>query len=181
MRYINLAPIVILLALILACAEKSFADNTYKSEHGFEIDYPEGWHLATFMDIYKTLREAERVGGNFFRITSYPADDARSEGTHMFSRDTLRVDGWVYPRYKGTLGQLITQTKNVTKLENFMIDGKKAKKVWRKTEGGSSLGDDEVLSIYFVDEGKKVIFICYPSYSSLGGKCDEIVGSFRFE
>ena len=181
MRYINLASIAVLLALMLTCAEKSFADNTYQSEHGFKIDYPEGWHLATFMDIYKTLREAERVGGNFFRITSSPEDDPRSESAHIFSRDTLRVDVWVYPSYKGTLGQLITQTKNVTKLENFTIDGKKAKKVWRKVEDGSSLLDDEVLSIYFVDKDKKVIFTCYPSYSSLMDECDEIVRSFRFE
>jgi hypothetical protein len=170
-----------MLALILTGTVNTLAGNSYESEHGFKIDYPEGWYLETFMDIYKTLREAERVGGNFFQITSYPAEGARSESQHLFSRDTLRIDGWVYPGYNGTLGQLITQTKNVTKLENFTIDGKKAKKVWMKAEDSGSFGEDEVLSIYFVDEGKKVIFVCYPLYSSLMDKCDEIIGSFRFE
>ncbi len=181
MRYKNLTTIFILLALIMSGPVSALAENTYKSEHGFAIDYPEGWHLETYMDIYKTLREAERVGGNFFRITSYPKDDARADSPNLFSRDMLRVDGWVYPHYKGTLGKLITQTRNVTKLENFTIDGKKAKKVWRRAEDESSLGDDQVLSIYFVDKDKKVIFTCYPSYSSLLQECYEIVGSFRFD
>jgi len=181
MRDRNLTTAAILLTLILWGPASTLAESTYKSKHGFAINYPEGWHLATYMDIYKTLREAERVGGNFFRITSYPEDDARAESPNLFSRDILRVDGWVYPRYKGTLGQLITQTRNVTRLENFTIDGKKAKKVWRKAEDEISLGDDQVLSIYFVDEDKKVIFTCYPTYSSLMDECDKIVGSFGFE
>ena len=181
MRLIPLTPAALMLALILSATVNTLAENTYESKHGFKIDYPQGWHVETFMDIYKTLRDAERVGGNFFQITSYPADDAQSDSQYMFPRDTLRVDGWVYPGYNGTLGQLITQTRDVTKLENFTIDGKKAKKVWRKTGDGSSLGDDQVLSIYFVDDGKKVIFICHPLYSSLMDMCDEIVGSFRFD
>lgn len=181
MRYRNLAYTLIMLAFVLASVNGALAENTYKSEHGFEVDYPKGWYVATYMDIYSTLREAERVGGNFFRITSYPEDDARADSPNLFSRDMLRVDGWVYPGYKGTLGQMITHTRNVTRLENFTIDGKKAKKVWRKAEDESSLGDDQVLSIYFVDREKKVIFTCYPTYSSLMDACDEIAGSFRFE
>ena len=69
-------------------------------------------------------------------------------------------------------------TKELSTAENFTIDGKKAKKVWRSAEDGKYLGDDQVLSIYFVDKGKKVIFTCYPSYSSLLKECDSIVGSF---
>lgn len=132
------------------------------------------------MEIYKTLSEAQRAGGNFFRITSYPEDDARIDSPNIYSREQLRVEGWIFPGYNGTLAELITGTGGITKLEDFKVGGKKAKKVWRLAEDTSALGDDQVLWVYFVDDGKKVIFTCYPSYSSLLKECDRIVGSFRF-
>ena len=169
------------LFLVLAAALYAQAEATYESEHGFKIEYPQGWHLETFMDIYKSLREAERVGGNFFRITSYPPNDPRADSPRLFSRDMLRIDVWVYPGYNGTLGELVTQTRGVSRLENIMIDGKKAKKVWREAEDSATLGDDKVLSIYYVNNKNKVIFVCLPTYSSLLDKCDEVAKSFRFE
>ena len=181
MKYFYFKTSTLVLAMLLIGVVNAEAESTYESKHGFKIDYPDGWHLETFMEIYENFRQAERVGGNFFRITSYPEDDARSQSRHLFSRDELRVDVWVYHGYNGTLGQLVTETEGITKLENFTIDGKKAKKVWRKAEDESTLEDDQIFSIYFVDEGKKVIFVCSPSYSSQIRKCDEIAGSFRFE
>lgn len=168
---------LVIIAIQIAAAD----ENTYRSVHGFKIEYPQGWHLRTFMDIYKNLGDAERTGGNFFRITSYPEDDARSQSPNIINRDQLRVEGWVYPGYNGTLAELITGTKNVTKIEDLSVGGKKAKKVWRLSEDPGALGDSHVLSVYFVDEGKKVIFTCYPSFSTLLKECDKIVGSFRFE
>lgn len=156
-------------------------DKTYESIHGFKIDYPGSWHMETYMEIYSTLGEAERTGGNFFRIKSYTQDDATGHSPNIFSRDQMRVEGWIYPGYNGTLAELITGTKNVTKLEDFTIDGKKAKKVWRLSENPGALGDQHVLSIYFVDKKKKVIFTCYPTYSTLLNECYKIAGSFRFD
>ena len=37
---------------------------------------------------------------------------------------------------------------------------------------------DEIYIIYFVDSGKKAIFTCYPVYTSLKDKFEEIVVSF---
>lgn len=181
MTYPVLRLVLTVIVLWVLCAIPVFAQNSYESVHGFKIDYPDDWHLKTYMDIYKTLEEAQRTGGNFFRITSYPENDALGESPNIFSRDQLRIEGWVFPVYNGTLAELITGKKNVTKLEDFRIDGKKAKKVWRLSDNPGTLGDAQVLSIYFVDEKKKVIFTCYPSYSSLLGKCEKIVGSFRFD
>lgn len=180
MRIIKPAMTGLLLALFLTGPALSAGENTYESRHGFKIDYPEGWRLATYMDIYPTLREAERVGGNYFQIMNYPEDDPGIDNPRVFPKDTLKIEAWVYPVYHGTLGQLITQTKGVTKLENFTIDGKKAKKVWRRIDKGMFEGE-EALSVYFVDNGKKVIFVCYPTYTSLSKEFDRIVGSFRFE
>ena len=86
----------------------------------------------------------------------------------------------MYPDYGGTLAEMITQTKDITRIDDFTIGGKKAKKVWQKAGEGVDEGD-EIYSIYFVDAGKRAIFTCYPVYSSLIKKFEEIVGSFRFE
>lgn len=159
--------------------KKSPANETYESGHGFSIDYPEGWGLVTYMEEYKTLKEAEKDAGNYFSIQSYKDDDPRIRSYHYFPADTLKIEAWVYPDYGGTLAELITQTKDITRIDDFTIGGKKAKKVWQKVGEGVDAGD-ELYSIYFVDAGKRAIFTCYPVYSSLTAKFEEIVGSFRF-
>ncbi len=159
--------------------KKPALEETYKSRHGFSIDYPEGWELVTYMEEYKTLKEAEKDAGNYFSIQSYSDDDPRIRSYHYFPADTLKIEAWVFPDYGGTLAELITQTKDIKKVDDFTIDGKKAKKVWQKVGSGVDAGD-EIYSIYFVDGGKSAIFTCYPVYSTLTGKFEEIVGSFRF-
>ncbi len=159
--------------------KKSPANETYESRHGFSIEYPEGWGLVTYMEEYKTLKEAEKDAGNYFSIQSYKDDDPRIRSYHYFPADTLKIEAWVYPDYGGTLAELITQTKDITRIDDFTIGGKKAKKVWQKVGEGVDAGD-EIYSIYFVDAGKRAIFTCYPVYSSLTNKFEEIVGSFRF-
>lgn len=160
-------------------SKKSPAEETYKSRHGFSIEYPEGWDLVTYMEEYKTLKEAEKDAGNYFSIQSYKDDDPRIRSYHYFPADTLKIEAWVFPDYGGTLAELITQTKDITGIDDFTIGGKKAKKVWQKVGEGVDEGD-EIYSIYFVDAGKRAIFTCYPVYSSLTAEFEEIVGSFRF-
>jgi len=160
--------------------KKPTQNETYKGRHGFSINYPEGWGLVTYMEEYKTLKEAEKDAGNYFSIQSYKDDDPRIRSYHYFPADTLKIEAWVFPDYGGTLAELITQTKDITRIDDFTIDGKKAKKVWQKVGEGMDEGD-EIYSIYFVDDGKRAIFTCYPVYSSLTDKFEEIVGSFRFE
>jgi hypothetical protein len=160
-------------------AKKSPAEVTYESGHGFSIEYPEGWELVTYMEEYKTLKEAEKDAGNYFSIQSYKDDDPRIRSYHYFPADTLKIEAWVFSDYGGTLAELITQTKDITRIDDFTIGGKKAKKVWQKVGEGADEGD-EIYSIYFVDAGKRAIFTCYPVYSSLTAKFEEIVGSFRF-
>jgi hypothetical protein len=155
-------------------------NEIYKSRHGFSIEYPEGWGLVTYMEEYETLKEAEKDAGNYFSIQSYRDDDPRIRSYHYFPADTLKIEAWVFPDYGGTLAELITQTKDITRIDDFTIGGKKAKKVWQKVGEGMDEGD-EIYSIYFVDDGKRAIFTCYPVYSSLTNKFEEIVGSFRFE
>ena len=177
--------ILMLAGVSLAAGEKgtgkkSQPEETYRSRHGFSIDYPEGWQLMTYMEEYKTLKEAEKDAGNYFSIQSYQDDDPRIKSYHYFPADTLKIETWVYPDYGGTLAELITQTKGITRIDDFTIGGKKAKKVWQRVDEGVDEGD-EIYSIYFVDAGKRAIFTCYPIYTSLTGKFEEIVGSFRFE
>ncbi|HVY54240.1 MAG TPA: PsbP-related protein [Thermodesulfobacteriota bacterium] len=160
--------------------KKTDAVETYTSGHGFSIDYPKGWKLVTYMEEYETLEDAEKDAGNYFSIQSYQDDDPRIRGYHYFPADTLKIEAWVYPDYGGTLAELITQTKDITRIDDFTIGGKKAKKVWQKVGEGVDAGDD-IYSIYFVDDGKRAIFTCYPIYTSLKDKFEEIVGSFRFE
>lgn len=160
--------------------KKPGAEETYKSRHGFSIDYPTGWELVTYMEEYDTLKDAEKDAGNYFSIQSYKDDDPRIQSYHYFPADTLKIEARVYPGYGGTLAELITQTKDITKIDDFTIGGKKAKKVWQKAGAGMDEGE-EIYSIYFVDGGKRAIFTCYPVYTSLTGKFEEIVGSFRFD
>lgn len=160
--------------------KKPGAEETYKSRHGFSIEYPKGWELVTYMEEYDTLKDAEKDAGNYFSIQSYKDDDPRIQSYHYFPADTLKIEARVYPDYGGTLAELITQTKDITKIDDFTIGGKKAKKVWQKVGEGVDAGD-EIYSIYFVDGGKRAIFTCYPVYTSLTSKFEEIVGSFRFE
>jgi len=183
-RLILGAVIILPAVLCLAAGEDESAkkppqNETYKSKHGFSIEYPEGWELVTYMEEYKTLKEAEKDAGNYFSIQSYKDDDPRIRSYHYFPADTLKIEAWVYPDYGGKLAELITQTKDITRIDDFTIGGKKAKKVWQKVGEGVDAGD-ELYSIYFVDAGKRTIFTCYPVYSSLTNKFEEIVGSFRF-
>ncbi|MEW6146150.1 MAG: hypothetical protein AB1598_14150 [Thermodesulfobacteriota bacterium] len=161
-------------------AKKPPQNETYKSRHGFSIEYPEGWQLVTYMEEYETLGESEKDAGNYFSIQSYRDDDPRIRSYHYFPADTLKIEARIFPGYGGTLAELITRTKDITKIDDFTIGGKKAKKVWQKVGEGMDEGD-EIYSIYFVDDGKRAIFTCYPVYSSLTNKFEEIVGSFRFD
>jgi hypothetical protein len=177
--------ILVLAAYSLAAGENKGAKQnphtkTYKSKHGFSISYPDGWRLETYMEEYKDLRAAEKDAGNYFDIMSYQEGDPHINSYHYFPADTLKIEAWVFPNYSGTLAEMITQTKGITKIDDFMIGGKKAKKVWQRVEEGVDEGD-EIYSIYFVDSGKKAIFTCYPMYTSLTGQFEKIVGSFRFE
>jgi hypothetical protein len=80
-----------------------------------------------------------------------------------------------------TLAEMITQTKGITKIEDFTIGGgKKAKKVWQKVKEGVGEGN-EIYSIYFHDSGKKAIFTCYPVYTNLKDKFEEILGNCGYE
>jgi hypothetical protein len=177
--------ILALAGLLLAAGENESAKQnsqtkTYKSKHGFSISYPDDWRLETYMEEYGDLRAAEKDAGNYFDILSYQEDDPRMNSYHYFPADTLKIEAWVFPNYGGTLAEMITQAKGITKIDDFTIGGKKAKKVWQRVEEGVDEGD-EIYSIYFVDSGKKAIFTCYPTYTSLKGQFEEIVGSFRFE
>ena len=154
--------------------------ETYKSRHGFSISYPKGWDLVTYMEEYETLKGAEKDASNYFSIQSYKDDDPRIQSYHYFPADTLKIEARVYSDYGGTLAELITQTKDITKIDDFTIGGKKAKKVWQKVGEGVDAGD-EIYSIYFVDGGKRVIFTCYPVYTSMNRQFEEVVASFRFE
>lgn len=188
----NILYVLIFAGLLITAAARSFAEGekeppkkpgaaeTYNSRHVFSIEYPRGWQLVTYMEEYQTLKEAEKDAGNYFSIQSYQDDDPRIRGYHYFPADTLKIEAWVYPDYGGTLAELITQTKDITRIDDFSIGGKKAKKVWQKVGEGVDAGD-EIYSIYFVDAGKRAIFTCYPVYTSLKNKFEEIVGSFRFD
>jgi hypothetical protein len=188
----NILYLLIIAGLLVIPGARSFAEGekeppnkpeameTYKSGHGFSIEYPKGWLLVTYMEEYQTLKEAEKDAGNYFSIQSYQDDDPRIRGYHYFPADTLKIEAWVYPDYGGSLAELITQTKDITRIDDFSIGGKKAKKVWQKVGEGVDAGD-EIYSIYFVDAGKRAIFTCYPVYTSLKNKFEEIVGSFRFD
>lgn len=153
---------------------------TYRSRHGFKIDFPKSWRLETHMEEYESLGEAEKGGGNYFSIMSYQEDDPRIKGFHFFPADTVKIDVWVFTEYDKSLAELITETKGITKIDDFTIGGKKAKKVWQRIDP-EMLDEGEVHSIYFVDQGKKVIFTSYPEYTSMREQFEEVVGSFRFE
>ncbi len=160
--------------------KKESPTRTYQSRHGFKIDFPKSWRLETLMEGYESLDQAEKDGGNYFTILSYQEDDPRMKGFHFFPADSLKIEVWVFPDYNNSLAQLITETKGITKIEDFSIDGKKAKKVRQKIDP-EMLDEGEVYSIYFVDGGKKVIFTRYPEYTSMGDKFEKVVESFRFE
>lgn len=163
-----------------AAPKKEQPVETYESRHGFKVDYPEGWRLETQMEGYGSLEDADRDGGNYFAIMSYGQDDPRMEGFHYFPADTLKVEVWVFPNYKDTLAKMITNAKGVTRIDDFTIDGKKAKKVWQSVDEEAPEAG-EIYSIYFVDDGKRVIFMCYPEYTSMTDKFEEIAASFRFK
>ncbi len=151
----------------------------FTSPHGFSISYPKGWNITSFVDNYETLQDAQRVGGNFVEITSYAPDDAAVKSANVFTPDKLKVEVWIYPNYKQSLGILITQLKGIQRLNNVTIDGKKAKKVWQTTSDRAGNVQDQ-LSIYYVDKDNKVIFIAYPAYTNMIDEFEAIAGSFRF-
>ena len=189
MSLAKIAPAV-LLAVMMCHGAEAYAEpeknapaapvNSYESRHGFKIDYPKGWVLETDLEGYETLKEALRDGGNYFAVQSYRPDDPRIKSFHYFPADTLKMEAWIFPNESQSLAEIITQTKNVTKIDDFEIGGKKAKKVWQRLDDAES-GEEVIYSIYFVDAGKRAVFTCYPTYSTLTGEFEKMVGSFRFE
>lgn len=163
-----------------AAPNKEPSAEIYKSRHGFSIGYPKGWRLETHMEGYGSLEDADKDGGNYFAIMSYQEDDPRMDGFHYFPADTLKVEVWVFPDYKDSLAKMITNTKGVTRIDDFTIGGKKAKKVWQAVDEEEPEAG-EIYSIYFVDGGKKVIFTSYPEYTSMTDEFEKIAGSFKFE
>ena len=189
MSLTKIAPALLLVAMLCHGAEAHAEPgesappppvNTYKSKHGFKIDYPRSWMLKTDLEEYDTLKEAVRDAGNYFAVQSYRPDDPRIRSFHYFPADTLKMEAWIFPDESQSLAQIITQTKDVVKIDDFDIGGKKAKKVWQRLEDGES-GEEVIYSIYFVDAGKRAVFTCYPTYSTLTGEFEKMVGSFRFE
>ncbi len=188
MSLAKIAPLL-LLAVAMCHGAEAFAEpakeapatlKTYQSRHGFKIDYPKSWVLETDLEGYGTLKEALRDGGNYFAVQSYQPDDPRIKSFHYFPADTLKMEAWIFPNESQSLAQIITQTKNITRIDDFEIGGKKAKKVWQRLEYGES-GEEIIYSIYFVDAGKRAVFTCYPTYSTLTGEFEKMVGSFRFD
>lgn len=195
MRSARIAAVV--LAAVILCQGAAYAEQkndapavttppadtsvqTYTSKHGFKINYPKSWVLETYLEGYGTLKEAYTDGGNYFAIQSFRSDDPRIESFHFFPADTLKMEVWIFPDEKATLAQIVTGTKGIIKVDDFTIDGKKAKKVWQALDEGVP-GEDVIYSIYFVDAGKRAVFTCYPTYTNLTGEFEKIVGSFRFE
>lgn len=159
---------------------KKTSTATYKSKHGFSIEYPQAWRLEAQIEEYESLDEAEKEGGNYFAVMSYQEDDPRMKGFHFFPADTLKIEVWIFPDYRKSLAELITETKEIKRIDDFEIGGKKAKKVWQVIDDGMLEGE-EVYSIYFVDEEKKTVFTCYPNYTNLTDRFEDVVGSFRYE
>ncbi len=67
----------------------------YQSPAGFRIDYPVNWRLSSQIDEYGSMKEAQRVGGNYFQIFSYSEIDADENPGAPVPANKLKIEIYV--------------------------------------------------------------------------------------
>jgi hypothetical protein len=154
---------------------------TYANKHGLGFTYPRAWQVEDATLNYDDLDAAGAEGGAYLQIYSYdravaanptapvPATEVKIMISLM--RNTGNLD---YPALLGGLGEDIIDR---ARLE---IDGKLAWKVHYRIMNQESGGTLEVLSIFLLDRGYIVRFICYPWNSRYQGQFVELAESFRY-
>ncbi|MBU1730627.1 hypothetical protein KJ557_03750 [Patescibacteria group bacterium] len=147
----------------------------YQSSHGFSIDYLANWRYDSTIEKYGSVGEAEKVSGNHFSIYSYPVNNSYNPGAPV-PQNEIKIETSVSSNVHRSLDEWINSLalENVLRTESISINGKSAKKILYGGEMGS------ILSIYYLDDGRKVIFTAYPSDTKYSQEFDAIVKTFRF-
>jgi hypothetical protein len=154
--------------------------ETYANRHGIVFRYPRAWRVEDTTLNYDTLEAAGAEGGAYLQVYSYdhtvaadptapvPATEAKVMISLMRNEGNLD-----YPALLGGLGEDIIDRARLT------IDGRQAWKVHYRILNQESGGKLEILSIFLIDQGYIVRFICYPWNSRYEAQFEELAVSFR--
>ncbi len=136
---------------------------SYVSRHGFRIAYPSYFHLDPFIEKYATLSEAQTSEGNKLVLTN-PA-----------SQNEIKITVWLDGSMTKSLGEWISSLADVSRVSDTTINGKPAEKVWRTLKDGTTN-----VSLYYVENGKGVVFSQNMSGSTFPDAFDAVANSFKF-
>ncbi|MGA2479053.1 MAG: hypothetical protein ABSG63_09935 [Spirochaetia bacterium] len=152
----------------------------YSNRHGVVFRYPRAWQVEDATLNYDDLGAAGAEGGAYLQIYSYdrttvadptaPVPSTEAKIMISLMRNTGNLD---YPELLGGLGDDIIDRTLLT------IDGRKAWKVHYRILNQESGGKLDILSIFLIDQGYIVRFICYPWNSRYEAQFEELAGSFK--
>ena len=152
--------------------------NKYSSNFGFSIIYPNNWYLYSHLDDYKTLKEAQEAGGNYFHITNYNPDTA--PGTSEFRENDIKIaiyfyklnnksiDNWIKVQCKNNESKILSKTK-------VLLGNKSFFKIL-------TVSGDAEYTIFYYSNGKHIAeFVFYPPYTKQLNKIIDIIKTFEFK
>ena len=136
---------------------------SYVSRHGFRIAYPSYFHLDPFIEKYPTVSESQTSGENKFVLTN-PSSEIE-----------IKITVWLDGSMTKSLGEWINSLDDVSRVSDTTINGKPAEKVFRTLKDGTTN-----VSLYYVENGKGVVFSQNMKGSTFPDAFDAIVSSFKF-
>ncbi|MDP3954345.1 MAG: hypothetical protein Q8Q06_02925 [bacterium] len=149
--------------------------QTYSSQHGFEIRYPENWRLEAFIEQQGDVQTAQTTGSNYFQIYSYPSDNEYNPGEPVPNNE-LKMEAWVKENEIMSVDEFRTsaETYGILGSEEIFINGERAIKILRNSDFGP------ILSVYYVSGSKSIEIFSYPYDSAYSNEFDRIVQTFQF-
>jgi hypothetical protein len=162
--------LILIIIFNSSCFTKS--TKTYVSRHNFQISYPSKWFL--YNETIENNPDFQDADSNYFQLTNYNMGDI--EGSCIFEPGMIKIEIYIYPNFEKSLYEWINSSQNVSEINDFTINGKKAYKVMYISE----MDGNEELSIYYLENKKAVEFDLFSYDTKFIDDFYKIVKSFSF-
>jgi hypothetical protein len=153
--------------------------KTYRSKHGFSIDYPIAFHLESAIDDNATLEKAFETGANHFQIYSYDPNAHLGEGTPV-PESMLKIETLVNKASAKSLDEYVKQFGDLKSSTDFKTKAGMGKKIVNEEMDEEEGGKITVTRAVVLKDGLEFVFFCYPTESKLASEFDRIVATFSY-
>lgn len=155
----------------------------YQSVHGFQIYYPKNWRISSLIDKFTNIAEAQRVGGNYFSIFSYPEDNIYNPGAPVPSNE-IKIEIWVYDDVAAVSIDEWIKSLNLEKIlhmENITIGNVVAKKILYGARVPYGVAGPGRKTVFYLNGNKGVKFHSWSLDTQYSQEFDDVVKTFKFD